>query len=198
MEHEKEMSPQESLRLIEKMIGEAKKQFSENGHLYLIWGWVVFFCSVSEFILRTVFHYQYFYAVWFLTWPVVIYQIWYLSRKRKTTRVRTYADRLIGFVWLTFVILAMLLTWILPASTAQVVNVMPVVLALYGMPTFLSGIALRFNPLVWGGISCWALCIATIFIPVNIQDLCVPVAMLSAWIIPGYLLKARFSLHHAA
>ena len=35
---EEKMTEQESLRLIESMINTAKSQFSEDGHLYLLWG----------------------------------------------------------------------------------------------------------------------------------------------------------------
>jgi hypothetical protein len=38
---EEKFSPQESLQLIESMIDQAKSRFSENGHLYLLWGWIV-------------------------------------------------------------------------------------------------------------------------------------------------------------
>ena len=38
---EQEFSPQQSLNLIESMINKARNRFSENGHLYLLWGWVI-------------------------------------------------------------------------------------------------------------------------------------------------------------
>ena len=72
----------------------------------------------------------------------------------------------------------------------------PVLLALYGMPVFLSGIILRFKPLIIGGISCWVLSLsATILMPIITYDftlLFVPIAMLIAWIIPGYLMRKKY------
>ena len=44
------LSAQESMNLISSMIHKAKNQFSENGHLYLLWGWTIFICSVFQFI----------------------------------------------------------------------------------------------------------------------------------------------------
>jgi hypothetical protein len=68
----------------------------------------------------------------------------------------------------------------------------PLFLVIYGMPTFLSGIILRFKPLVWGGIGCWVLSILCTVIPVEYNLLLVSAAMVIAWIIPGYLLRQKF------
>jgi len=65
-------------------------------------------------------------------------------------------------------------------------------LALYGMPTFLSGITLRFKPLVYGGIACWLLSIVACFIYYQFHLLLLAVAVIIAWIIPGYILRARY------
>jgi len=65
-------------------------------------------------------------------------------------------------------------------------------LALYGMPTFLSGITLRFKPLIYGGITCWLLSIIACFIPYQFHLLLLGLSVIIAWIVPGYILKARF------
>jgi hypothetical protein len=67
----------------------------------------------------------------------------------------------------------------------------PLFLAIYGVPTFLSGIILRFKPLVWGGVSCWLLSVLSVIIPVEYHLLLVSAAMIVAWIVPGYLLRAK-------
>jgi hypothetical protein len=50
MENENDFNPQQSLALIESMINKAKNRFSENGHLYLLWGWTVLLCSIIHFV----------------------------------------------------------------------------------------------------------------------------------------------------
>jgi hypothetical protein len=54
MQQEKPFSELDSIALIESMINKAKNQFSDNGHLYLLWGWVIFICSAGQFILMNV------------------------------------------------------------------------------------------------------------------------------------------------
>ena len=83
---EQQFSPEQSLTIIQSMIETAKNEFSENGHLYLLWGWVVFICSIAEFILLAIFKYEHHYIVWMLTWVAFIYQIIYLVKEKRKKR----------------------------------------------------------------------------------------------------------------
>lgn len=192
---EENISGQESLSIIESMINKAKNQFSENGHLYLLWGWAVFICSIAQFILMNYVHFEQHYIVWFSMWLVLIYQIIYLRKERRQKKVRTYTDEIIGFVWLTFFILMILIAFLFgrffdPDKYYAFID--PAFLALYGMPTFLSGIILKFRPLIIGGICCWLLSIAATYISPQYHLLLVPLAMIVAWIIPGYMLRKKY------
>jgi hypothetical protein len=65
-------------------------------------------------------------------------------------------------------------------------------LVLYGMPTFLSGVLLRFKPLKVGGLVCWLLAIASAYVSNDNQLLLLALAVIAAWITPGYLLRAKY------
>ena len=191
---EDQFSPQQSFAVIQQMIDTAKNQFSENGHLYLLWGWVVLVCSIAQFFLLTIFHYQYHYLVWMLTWVAFIYQMIYLAKEKKREKVKTYTDRIIGFVWIAFFIMMILFGGLFGAVLGESYYKMisPGFLALYGMPTFLSGIILRFKPLIIGGISCWVLSLIALYVPYDYQLLLLPAAMIVAWIVPGYLMRSKY------
>lgn len=190
---QKDFSPQQSLAVIQSMIDTARNQFSENGHLYLLWGWVVFICSLAQFVLLNYFDYPHHYMVWMLTWVAFIYQMIYLARHRRREKVRTYADRLLGYIWMVFVVLMFLFGVLFGREMGDQYYklVSPGFLALYGMPTFLSGIVLRFRPLVVGGVFCWLLSVAASYIPYEYQLLLLSIAMVVAWIVPGYLLRMK-------
>lgn len=115
-------------------------------------------------------------------------------KKKRRERVRTYADHIVGYVWLTFVITMFLMGFILARGQAEnyykLIN--PVFLALYGIPTFMSGIVLRFKPLVIGGVCCWVLSVIGTFMPYDYQLLLLSAAMVIAWIIPGYQLQVKY------
>jgi hypothetical protein len=191
---EKELSPQESLQLIESMINTAKNRFSENGHLYVVWGWTVFVCSLSQFVLLHVFKYPQHYIVWYFSMAIFVYTLFYIGLRHKQVKVRTYADTIVGYVWLTFVIVMFLVGFLIGRlSPGQYyLYITHLILAIYGIPIFLCGIVLQFRPLIIGGIGCWLLCIISLFITdYDYQFLMIPVAMVVAWLIPGYLLRAR-------
>lgn len=188
---QEDFSPQDSLTLIESMINKARNRFSENGHLYLLWGWVVLICSSVSFISLYLYKDYRLFPVWFLTWAAIIYQFIYLFRKKKEERVKTYTDEISASVWLVFVVMGGLLAVILARTNNQsLFNT--VLLILYGMPTFLSGVILKFNPLKIGALVCWLLAFISSMIPNEFSFLLLAIAVVTAWIVPGYLLRSRY------
>lgn len=196
MENEKLLQPAESLALIESMINKAKNRFSENGQLYLLWGWTVFFCSLFHFIgikFSLLPHPE---MVWMLTWAAVIYQIIFLSKQKKKEKMKTYTDEVEAYVWIAFSVV-MMLTIFLMAKNNAFNTMYPMFLVLYGIPTFLSGIVLRFKPLKVGGIICWVLAVIASFVWFEYQLLFLSLAVIAAWIVPGYLLRAKYKNENA-
>lgn len=190
-ENEKVLTEAESLSIITSMINHAKNKFSENGHLYLLWGWVVFACSIAHFLSITFNWFQHPEVVWSATWIAVIYQVIFLSKLKRNKKVRTYTDEIVGFVWLSFALM-MFLTIFLMSKSNAFAKMYPMFLVLYGMPTFLCGVIFRFPALKFGGLCCWALAIAAAFVRWDYQLLLLGIAVLTAWIIPGYLLRAKY------
>ena len=185
------MSETESMQLISSMINKAKNRFDETGFLYLLWGWVVLICCITQFIAAYFFKNEHSWYIWFLTWAVLIYQVFFLRKKRKSRTVRTYTDDINKFVWITFFICEVLLIFILiQLKKYEVIN--PAVLVMYGMPIFLSGIILKFRPLLIGGIFCWLFAAASPFVDTEFQLLLIGCSIISGWIVPGYLLKQKF------
>jgi len=195
--HKETLSGSQSLELIQTMINRARNQFSENGHLYLVWGWVVLICSIAEFILIHFLDYQKHYLVWMLTWLAVIYQFFYLYKNRKRQKVKTYTGEIVSYVWITFFVLLLLIIFISSSQPEKNIGLMsPFILALYGMPTFLSGKILQFPPLVLGGIGCWVLAVISLYVPYEFQILFFGISVIIAWIIPGYLLRKRYQIEN--
>ena len=179
------------------MINRAKDTFAEDGSMYLLWGWAVFVCSLTQFVLLHFFNYPHHYIVWLASSIILIWQIIYMRKRSKQKKVNTYTSYIIAYVWLTFVIVIFLLAFLVGMLTSgdYYLHINPILLAIYGMPVFLSGIILRFRPLTVGGIGCWILSVAAMLIPsYDYQFLLIPLAMLIAWIIPGYFLRAKYKL----
>jgi hypothetical protein len=197
MEDEK-FSGEESLRLIQSMINRAQDKFAENGHLYLLWGWVVLICSLTQFGLQRIFNLgpDKTWYVWMTTWVALIYQVSYIRKKRREMKVRTYTGDILAYVWLVFGIATLLIVFIL-GSNHQFALINPVLLVSYGVPTFTSGIILRFRSLMWGGIACWILAVVSSMVLNDFQLVLIALAVLVAWIIPGYQLRNKFKQSNA-
>jgi hypothetical protein len=192
------LSGTESLQIIEEMIRKAKNQFSERGHLYILWGWVIFICCIGQYILINVVHSDKHFMVWLLTWVLLIYQIFFIKKRKAKARVKTYTQDINAHVWTAFVASLFLTGLSLSINTNNDEQLYfklmgPIFLAFYGIPTFLSGIILSFPSLKWGGIACWCLSLIACFVPSQYQLLLLAVAVVLAWIIPGYRLQKQFN-----
>lgn len=196
MENYPESSPQETIQLIQSMINKAQNRFGENGTLYLLWGWVVFACSLLQYGMIQWTDIKHPEMIWLITWIAVVYQIIYLSRQRKKKTVLTYTDEIISYVWIVFAISGGIAAFILGRSNSWA-SMYPIVLMLYGIPTFLSGAIMRFRALMYGAVVCWILAVLATYInPLNTL-LLIALAVVAAWIVPGYLLKNKYKTEQA-
>lgn len=185
------LSEKESLELISSMINKAKNRFSENGFLYMLWGWGILVCCLAQFVITYYFENKNGQYVWFITWLLMIVNIFYVRKANKERQLRTYTEELYGIVWAVFIICVFLLMFIL-IQTGNSKSIHAAILVMYGMPIFLSGIILKFRPLLLGGICCWIFSILSPFVSIEFQLLLIAAAIISGWLIPGYLLQSKY------
>jgi hypothetical protein len=189
--NENKFSAQQSFELIESMIGKAQNKFSNNSFLYLLWGWIILFCSLGHFSMlkfTTIKHAEY---IWGLTWLAVIIHLIYTLKYQKKEVVKSYTDDILSYVWMTFGFCMMIVSFVIGRQNNWLL-LYPFILMLYGVPTFLSGAIIKFTPLKIGGIFCWILSVIASFISSIYILLLIALAVIVAWIIPGYILKAKF------
>jgi hypothetical protein len=94
------------------------------------------------------------------------------------------------WTWIGFFISAIVLFIIM---SGKMETVAPYILMLAAIPTFISGFIVKFNPLIFGGISFWVFALVAYFAGPSIGPLAVPAAMLTGYLIPGYMLKNKDS-----
>ncbi|MDP4286275.1 MAG: hypothetical protein Q8891_17850 [Bacteroidota bacterium] len=185
------MTEKESLELIASMINKAKNRVNETGVMYLRWGWLILICCIVQFSAIHFFKYTQGYYIWFSTWLFLFYQLFFPDKHKKRFKVKTYTDEINMYVWIVFFICLILVIFI-GIHFNRYEMIYPLILAMYGMPIFLSGIILKFKPLKIGGTICWLLSIISVFIVGDYQSLFIAAAIIVAWIIPGYLLKKNY------
>ena len=185
MENEKQLTEQESLQIIHEMIAAAKNNIKADSFIFLLWGWLVFIASTAQYILIQL-NIENSQIVWWLMSIGGIITPLYSAMKRKKDKTRTHVSEFIKFVWIAFTAALLIIIFF---NTMPYLQVLPIIMALYGIGLFLSGGALKFKPLIIGGIFCWGCSIAGFYVQNVYQLLIVATAVLGGYIIPGYLLK---------
>jgi hypothetical protein len=80
---------------------------------------------------------------------------------------------------------------IISNSSGGWANAWPFFILMYGLGTFVSGMILKFRPLVIGGVISWVLSLVSVFVAFDYQLLLAAAAILSSYIIPGHLLRSN-------
>jgi hypothetical protein len=187
---EDNFSPQQSLSLIQDMISKTKSNLSENSIYFLLWGWITFIAILGQFLLKVVLSYEHHYLVWLLTIPTAIVSFIYSARRHNKHKVRTYIGESMSYLWTGIGISIFILCMVITKTNGGWNNAWPFFILMYGLGTFVSGMILKFKPLVIGGIFCWMLTIISLFLAFDYQLLMAAAAILSSYIIPGHLLSA--------
>ena len=184
---DKELTKDEQLALITDMIGQAKRNVAKGGSFYfLLWGWVVMLANLGHFLIAKNNWMEHPYMVWLLTIPAVIITIIYGSRQSKVAKVKSHLDRLYSQIWLAVFLGVLIILFFMGNVNG---NVNAIILSFAGIGTFISGQALRFKPLILGGIALWISSIIAFNLHPIDQNLIGAIGIFAGYLIPGYLLK---------
>jgi hypothetical protein len=189
MENEN-LNPEQSLHVISTMINTAKNKLADDGFLFIFWGWLV--------MLSALFHYITFklgiswgYWVWVIAMPLggIVSMIYGVKQKKKSV-VKTYIDTYLSYAWIAFGIALIVTLAFMPFHGIK--HSYFFLMLLYGIATMVSGGLLNFKPLVVGSLFSFACAAASVFLSETDQLLCISVALLCSYIIPGHLLRAKY------
>jgi hypothetical protein len=186
---EKELTGQESLALIAKMINKAKRDYLDSGLSSLLWGSVIMFCSLVTYANNWL-KWPNMEYVWFLTIGAVAPQIVIAIREGKARKHRSYDEDLMSGIWIGFGLAMFVMGFIFSRYPSEATAAL--YLAVYGIPTFAVGYARQFRPMIYGGLACWVLAIYSLFCGYPNTLLCLGIGALLAWFIPGLILRNRY------
>ncbi len=213
-QQEKQLTEKESLALITQMINKAKDSYHATGMGAMMWGAVIAICSMVK-LSEIHFEYRLPFDIYLLTIVAIIPQIFLTIREKKERKVKTYDDAYMDYIWLGFGICIFLLIFITnavfrvwepvaieyreltghrsPFRFSEFIS--PLFLLLYGLPTFITGAACKFKPMLWGGIFCWVCCLVTVFTTIKIDLLLTAASAFIAWFIPGVLMEREYKVY---
>ena len=185
--NDKNLTTEESLDLITSMINQAQGNVKDVSKFFLLWGWVVILANVIMYVLMLM-EYPRPYLAWLLVIPAWIFNFYMAGKGEKQRKAVTHLDRIITSLWLSFGVLALTLVFFGSKINFQL---NPVILLLTSIPTFVTGLIVKFRPLVSGGIIFWVFGIFSFLAPFEYQNLICAVAFIFGYLIPGYMLKGK-------
>jgi len=182
----------DSIRVITEMIENSKSNLKDNSFFYLLWGWLVLIASITNFVLLKM---GYFEIAW-IPWPILMFGGGIVSgivghRIGKKAKAKTMFDTTMAYLWVAFVVTIFIILFSAGSGNISWKASNVLIIALYGLGTFVSGGILKFKPLVIGGILSWAIAVATLFIPEIFSLVMVALSIVVAYLIPGYMLKSK-------
>jgi hypothetical protein len=187
------LTHEESLQIIQKSIANTRHKLSEESQYYLMWGWLALAAGVIQLALLT-FTDSYYH---WISWPILMTFGGVMSgilsaKNKKKKKFTSQIDRIMGFIWggmLVAIVFALFLSFQIGWEASYLIVIM-----LYGLGTFISGGALKFKPLIIGGVAAWVLGIIGIVAGNWLPDfrsylilLCA--SLVVSYLIPGYMLK---------
>ena len=187
MKETEPLSAEQSLDLITSMILEAKANLQRNNFFYLFWGWIIVIGNVGMYALTKT-GYGHPYAVWAITIPAWIFTLIKVFGGQRHSRVKTHLGSINGWLWLCFGIS----TFIIVAFGYKInFQINPMILTIAAIPTVISGLILKFRPLILGGIGFWIFAIIGFLVSQEIQPLIGAAAIICGYLVPGYMLKSN-------
>ncbi|MDY6801834.1 MAG: hypothetical protein SVU94_11525 [Bacteroidota bacterium] len=184
---EKNLKAEESLRIIEQMIQKTKGNLHDSSFYFLLWGWIILIANIGQIVLNYL-SYDKPYLVWLLIIPGVIASAVYGAQHGRKAKVETHLDRLNFLIWMAFLVCYFTILIFMKEINYQVI---PVIFLLAGYATFLTGVVIKFKPLIWGGFIFLAGVFAYFLLPANYFEFVPPVVIILGYLIPGYLLKTH-------
>ena len=113
--------------------------------------------------------------------------------QKKTTQEQNIVRKWYGQVWMAFGI-----SLLVGMAVAVVMKFspVPIILLLAAFATFLSGVLLRFPPLIFGAVVLWVAAIGCLILPAEAHGLLQAGAIVLGYLVPGYLLNAQARKRH--
>ncbi|MDX1954673.1 MAG: hypothetical protein SFU20_04015 [Chitinophagaceae bacterium] len=205
---DKKLTEKESLDLITQMINKAKDSVHDTGITAIMWGAVITLCSLVR-LAEVRYDFRLPFDIYMLTVVAVIPTIIFSVREKKARRVKVYGEEFNDYLWIAFgisVFLVSIITTKLGNDVRPLIDgyeklagqrspfhfyeyVSSFFLMLYGLPTFVSGVCMKFKPMTFGGIFCWVCAIVTLYTTAQVDLLLTAISAIMAWLIPGILLE---------
>ena len=201
---EKNFTEQDSLRLINEMINQAKNNVQKgSANSMILWGYATAVVAIINFVLLHILDKPYYsFHIWWTMILVGIISATITREGDKEATVRTHIDKIISSAWNGFsisVVIFLIITFsivFLTESWALTWVITPVILTILGLAQFVTATACRYKlffyaaGIFWGGA---LVCLISFYIfpRADIQFILLAICMVLGLAIPGHMLNKK-------
>lgn len=154
---DKQLTNQQSLDLITRMINDTRRNFNDKGgSMFLIWGYTTIAVTIGVYILfRATRSGDAMWAWWAL--PLIGGILTWLHYRKYKRPVQSHLDKMVNSVWLVFTSACMacvLFTFgAYAAGNGPYFSILFVISLLIGVTTAITGFMIKFTPVTIGGFA---------------------------------------------
>ena len=185
---EKELTNEERLVLISDMISRAKKNFAHGSSFhFLLWGWVISLANFGHYVLDKFDLYEIPFIVWLITIPAAFASFWYGFKKTKNANAKSHIDKVYSSLWISITVMVAICLIFMGKLGF---NHNPIIMLFTGLGTFVSGILMRYKPIIYGGVILWVGACMGLMTTITNQQLIAGIVVILGHLIPGYMLRS--------
>jgi hypothetical protein len=192
---EKQLSTEQSLDLIARMVAGARQNFNDNGGaMFLIWGYTTIAVTAAVYLS---FSLTGNYDVMWLWWaiPAVCGPLTWRHYRKYKKPVTTHIDSAVKYVWIVFsaAVIACMVFGFMPSRIVGVSNfpILFIISLMISTSTAITGLIIKFRPVAIGGFAGIALSFTLLlFAGMMEQFIAFAVLFLLVQVIPGHMLNA--------
>lgn len=201
---EKNFTEQDSLRLINEMISQARNNVQKgSADSMILWGYATAIVAIANFVLLYTLEKPYYsFNIWWAMVLVGIVSRIMNNRNDKSSIVKTHIDKIISSAWDGFAISVIIFLIIvftscfLTHSYTQTWIITPVILAILGLAQYVTATACRHKLFYYAAIIFWCgalVCLASFFIfpQAGTQFIILAICMILGLAIPGHVLNRK-------
>jgi hypothetical protein len=182
---ENKLTPSDSLKLITEVISKTRGNIKAQSFCFLLWGWLIAVASILFYVLHQFTNFKLF----FLPFPLLVIPgiiITLIYYRRNSHLSETY---LTGFLKQLWLVLAISFITVVLISLLEQYPPFMFTLVIGGIGTLVSGLIMRFKPLIVGGALFLLIAVGSVFVNDGVKPLLQGIALITGYLIPGYLLK---------
>lgn len=183
------LNPKESLDIISEAIQKTRENMKEQNFYYLLWGWIASIAAILNYIILDFTSFKYHWLPWAILMPLGgLISFLYAKNNNRHKNYETYIDLFLKYLWWVLGVSFILIVFI-----SLMLNISPAILTLLiaGIGTLISGLTMKFKPLVLGGILFFVFSLTSIFVEDSTKLLINAIAIIIGYLIPAYILKRQ-------